>query len=205
MALSNKEASAFIDLETLGKWDTSVLLSLGITVIMDKELGKNITFSHLMTQSKEFKLDIVDQKARGRTVDTEVFDWWRKQGESAKRVLLPQPDDIKVDVLFQSVEAWLEGYGLTWKTVRIFDRNFFDMPKLQHLNEVTLGNGSRPPWDYKDKWGIETFLKYNSDEQSRYGHIDPEAFTDPEFIYHNAACDAALDALRFNEVFKSAM
>jgi hypothetical protein len=198
-----KKASLFVDLETLGKWDDAVILSCGITVLLDDETSNpGMTYAGMVKRSLEIKLDVRDQVARGRKVEPGVMAWWKEQGESAAKVLKASPEDLPIHKLFDSIEAFLKRFGLNWKTVRIFDRNAFDMKKLQHVFEVTIDGGRFPPWDYQEVWGIETLLKFMSPEASRYGSILPKDFKDPEFIYHNAACDAALDAFRYYKLFQ---
>lgn len=198
-------ASGFIDLETLGKWDNSIILSLGITVLKDQVSlpANNLeAYSKLVKEhTAEFKFDIKEQYGLGRRHDKSTLEWWQGQGESAKRILVATNQDHSVRELFHLVEAFLLSHNLSWKQLRWFDRNSFDMTKLQHLHDVTLGQGSNPPWDYQQVWEIATFLKFCSMTESRYGTIDPYKFEHPEFIYHSAGCDAALDALRFYRVF----
>lgn len=199
-----KIASVFIDTETLGKWDDAVILTIGLTFIKDKDnhsTDMNELYSKLLKENSiEFKLDVRSQVEAGRKIEQGVFDWWKTQGDSAKCILKPLPDDIKVVNIFDVISAWLITNGLTWQTVRFFDRNAFDMKKLQHLFEVTLNLGKYPPWDYQDVWEIATLLNFMDD--GRYGFMPPKEFNHPEFIYHSAKCDAALDAIRFIKMFQ---
>jgi hypothetical protein len=203
MAQFPKKGSVVIDKETLGKWDDAVILSIGLTYLSDVDCAlPNLSYTDMLQRSVEFKLDVRSQVALGRTVDKSTMEWWQRQGESASKVLKASPEDIPVHNIFPAIEAWLKSKGVTWKEVRWFDRNAFDMKKLQHLHEVTLNLGNQPPWDYQEVWGIETMLKFMSQHQNRYGAINPYHFKDPAFVYHSAACDAALDMYRYYLLFQ---
>ncbi len=199
-----KKANLFIDLETLGKWDSSIILSAGVTILTDEQLKQPISYSELvLSHTREFKFSIASQKALGRTFELSTLEWWKAQGEEAKKVLAPSPNDLPIEEIFTKIQAFLSERGLSWKhDIRTYDRNSFDMTKLQHLWEQSLGrNGRDLPWDYKECWEIATLLKFMSPENSRYGSIDPYKFEDPAFVYHSSGCDAALDALRFHKLF----
>jgi hypothetical protein len=195
-----KKASLFIDHETLGKWDSSIILSTGVTILSDDMLKQPLTYAELVLKhTREFKFKISTQKSIGRTFEQNTLEGWKSQGDEARRALLPTPDDLDIEEVFPKIEGFLAERGLSWKhDVRTFDRNSFDMSKLQHLWEASLGrDGKKLPWDYRENWEIATLLKFMSPQENRYGSIDPYKFEDPAFIYHSAGCDAALDAWRF--------
>lgn len=203
MAKYEKKGNAFIDLETLGKWDDAILLSVGVCILTDEQTKQpGIDYDKLLSQSIEFKLSVADQKALGRKHEQSVMDWWKEQGDSAKKVLIPSSSDLPIAEVFKSIEAFLVGFGMDWKSVRLFDRNGFDIKKLQHLWEESLKLGKDVPWDYQECWEIATILKFLSPEANRYGHVKPWDFKHPSFVYHSAKCDAALDALRFYKLFQ---
>ncbi len=197
-----KTASLFIDLETLGCFDDAVILSMGLCLLRDTDLARNIDYDFLLNQSEEFKFDVRTQMALGRKTNKSVMDFWRDQGESAKRVLKASPDDQNINQVFGNIEHFLRVRHLQWSDVRIFDRNKFDTSKLAHVWDETLKREGNVPWDYRDVWEIATFLRFNSKEESRYGFIKPENFEHPKFVYHSAMCDAALDAFRFYKAIK---
>ena len=207
MALRVKKvASVVVDLETMGKWDDAILLTVGLTIIKDGVSYGDLTTDQIYTKllaenSVEFKLSVKSQVDLGRKMEQNVFDWWKEQGDDAKRILKPLPDDIPCTEIFDVIDRWLRSHGLEWSTVRFFDRNAFDMKKLQHMYEVTLNQGKYPPWDYQEVWEVATLLNFMSG--SRYGFMPPKEFEHPEFIYHSAKCDAALDALRIVKLFNS--
>ncbi len=197
-----KNASLFIDLETLGCFDDAIILSMGLCLLLDTDLQKEIDYDYLLSKSQEFKYDVKTQYALGRKTNKSVMQFWKEQGESAQRVLKASPEDIHISLLFSNMEDFLNGYGLELKDVRIFDRNKFDTAKLAHLWDETLKQAGNVPWSYKEVWEISTFLRFNSVQESRYGFVEPWKFEHPKFVYHSAMCDSALDALRFYKAMK---
>ncbi len=198
-----------IDLETLGKWDSSIILSLGMTVVPNEFVitgDIDNDFTNLLSNSVEFKLGVMTQKRDGRTTDTSVLDWWKEQAANnpaAAAILKPSEQDIDYMNIFHEIDCWLyTNFKTKLKDYKIFDRNSFDVSKLQHLWEVTLNKGSNVPWSYKEVFEVVTLLRICSKNGDRYGDINPYEFSHPDFVYHSAKCDAALDALRIARVFK---
>lgn len=195
-----KKASVFIDLETLGNYDDAVILSMGLTILTDDMQKKpGLTFADFMGVSYEYKYAVMEQvKEMKRSILKQTFEWWKKQeGPAAEASFKPSPNDRSLKFVFEDMKEAIAKHGLTIEECRFWDRNAYDMKKLAHVAEVTLNMGPFPPWDYQEVWGIETLLRFMSPQESRYGSIEPNGFTDPLFVYHKPSCDAALDAYRF--------
>ncbi|ACV50225.1 dexA exonuclease A [Delftia phage PhiW-14] len=187
---------AMIDTETLGKWDNAVVLSVGVCMVPMEELFKPHDFTYFKQNSQTWKLSIDDQIALGRKTESGALDFWDKQPPEAQAILKPHYEDLKLADFADEFTKWI---GNKWELM-LLQRNGFDMVKLQHMFEVSLGRGPYPPWKYDEVFGVETFLRFNSKEQSRYGALDPKTFSHPDFVYHDAASDAALDLYRMNLV-----
>lgn len=200
MATKKKIANLFMDFETLGVWDDSVLMSLGLFLLKDSDLKiPNFSYKDFLDMSVEYKYDVMDQvKNYGRKIDPKTLEWWKSQGDSVNHILKKGDSDRPLSTMIDDVVQYCNSQGVEIDECRIFDRNqAFDIRKLHHVQQVSLQGGDYPPWDVKEVWGIETLLRFMSPQESRYGAIEPHSFDDPTFRYHSAACDAALDGYRF--------
>lgn len=199
-----KKANAFIDFETLGLWDDAVILTMGLTILTDERMKvRGLTYADMLSHSIELKYNVIEQvRDFKRKVEPSVLAWWKEQGPAASHILKPSPQDRSMKCIVQDVIDYAKEYEVDIGELRFFDRNAFDMKKLQHINEVNLNGGNYPPWDVQEVWGIETLLKFCSPQEDRYGCIDPKTFNDPAFVYHSAKCDAALDAYRFYKLMQ---
>lgn len=86
--------------------------------------------------------------------------------------------------------AFFADRGIDPKKVDFYDRNMFDMTKIQHIFEETLGE--QVFWDYTAKFEFATALRFLG--KDRYGGMRPEDF--PGAIYHQPLHDAAMDHCR---------
>lgn len=183
---------AVLDTETLSRWDNAVLLTVGITMVPHEEMFKPHDYEYFLSNTHTMKLSVADQLQYGRAVEEDTLAFWERQGPEAAHVLVPTPADL---TLLQFDQEFTELVGNKWD-LEIWQRNSFDMPKLQHIYEMNLRK--KAPWHTQQVWGVETALRLMSRHTNRYGCIDPKTFTHPGFIYHDAGCDAALDAYRLN-------
>lgn len=200
MGAKKKIASLFIDLETLGVWDDSVIMSMGLTIINDAALKlPHLGYKDFLSTSVEYKYDVMDQvKNYGRKIDPKTLQWWQSQGDKVNHILKKSDQDRPLANMITDIEYYCNRHDIDIDECRIFDRNqAFDIRKLHHVQQFSLSGGDFPPWDVKEVWGIETLLRFTSPQESRYGAIEPHSFDDPAFMYHSAKCDSALDGYRF--------
>ena len=183
---------AVLDLETLAKASNSVILSLGMTVT--KYTDKDATFKSLLAGGLYLKFDIKQQLAMKRTTEKSTVAWWREQDPVARKVLNPSPSDVSVLDLPMLMGEYFDDIGVDIKKVDFYDRNSFDMSKLQDLFENNLD--TKVTWDYKHVFEIATMLRYQGYDRYAGMHVsDVEGA-----VYHNALHDAAVDHLRILKV-----
>ncbi|CAL9959663.1 exonuclease [Vibrio phage D528] len=195
-----------MDSETLDRWDDAVVLSVATTIA---DLRQPLTFTQLVNEHTHFmKFDAKEQRVAGRKFNPKIMDeFWKndkKTCEIARRVsLYPDPTrEYKMGDFRDSFLRFCNERGVNAKDMAICDRNLFDLRKMQHIIEVTLGEYGSEPWHYHNIFNItDVFLAHGFD---RYMGINPyELQKDPMFegmfIYHDPSNDAALDWLRFQK------
>lgn len=180
------------DTETLDRWDDAIVLSAALT---HGDLRKPYTIEQLVEERTFFmKFDVKEQVQLGRKSDQGTIDWWKsdKTSDVAREVsYYPKDTDRSVRDFVREYEAWAHTLGFEPKSCIHTDRNLFDMRKLQHIIEVSLGE-TYHPWDYHDIEDLTTRLKaYTGD---RYGNIDIRKLTNA--TYHDPRWDAAVDRYR---------
>lgn len=75
-----------VDIETLDTTATAVVLSIG-AVAFDPRGNER------MLERYWKPIDITEQVDRGRTVDTDTFQWWMRQADPARREIAKKPID----------------------------------------------------------------------------------------------------------------
>ena len=89
MAKLDNYAHLMIDLETYALGDDAVILSVGISAV-DSNWNE--------FDSLYLNIDIEDQVAAGRKIDSKTVEWWSKQSEEAVNTIFDNPDYPQVDV-----------------------------------------------------------------------------------------------------------
>jgi hypothetical protein len=191
----NNKMFVSADLETLGKWSDSVILSLGLTFgHYDKEKAE--TFQDFKDKGLYIEFDVEEQVKMGRVIYSDVLDWWAGNApcKEAKEVLRFDTPKVSIRELPNLVKSYYKENGLDPMKMDVYDRTGFDWTKIQHLCEVSLDNAPLF-WSYQDVIEITTALKFLG--YDRYGNVRPDEF--PGLIYHHAMDDAALDAYRIQK------
>ena len=181
------------DTETLGRWDNSIILSVAFC---HGDLSKPYTVEELIEERGFFmKFDVksqVEELERKSCVQT--IEWWKsdKVTEKAREVsFYPSFADHHVSKFEGFYLRWAHLMGFEPNQTIHMDRNLFDLRKLQHAQEISLGYGSTP-WNYHNIEDITTRLKaYTGD---RYGGLDIRKLEG--VTYHDPRYDAAVDWLR---------
>jgi hypothetical protein len=182
-----------IDLETLAVGSDAPILSLGLTV--SRYDDKSQTFQSLVDNGLFLKFNLKEQLDKGRKASTRVVKWWYEQSPEARRVLIPQPE---IEVSLYDLETYINGYfhkiGVSFKKIDLYDRNCFDISKLQYLFEEDLGKDVI--WNYTSTFDLPTMFRALGFD--RYAGIRVQDIQGA--TYHNALHDAAVDHLRLMKV-----
>jgi hypothetical protein len=183
---------AVIDLETLAVGSDAPILSLGLTVSRYDDTSQ--TFDTLVQNGLYLKFDLKEQLDRGRKASTRVVKWWYEQSVEARKVLIPNPADISLYGVGDQIQEFFKSKGIDIKKVDWYDRNCFDLSKLQYLFEEDLNQDVI--WNYHNTFDVATAFRFLGFD--RYAGVRVSDF--PGAIYHNALHDAAVDHMR---IFKA--
>lgn len=194
--LENTTELVVADNETLGRWHDAIVLSTAFT---HGDLRKKYSIEELVEERTFFqKFDVLEQKRLGRGTCQTTLDWWKSDKVSieAKRTsLLADPErDTSISTFVREYESWAHALGYEPYGVIHGDRNLFDISKLQHIIEVSLGE-KHHPWHYHDIIDITSFLKAWTGD--RYGGVDIRKLDGA--VYHDPRWDAAVDWYRMQQ------
>lgn len=182
------------DTETADRWDDAVVFSAAFT---HGDLRQRYTLEQLVEERTFFfKFNAREQLKAGRKTCKSVIEWWKsdKVSEVARIMSLysSEVNDKPMAEFRDAYVTWCHKMMLEPKNIIHCDRNLFDLRKLQHIIEVTLGGYADEPWDYHNIIDVTSTLRaWGAD---RYAGVD--ARTLPGMIYHDPRYDAALDWLR---------
>lgn len=184
----------FVDCETLGKKEASIILSIGLIACPDDYTMKS--FKDAVYDGLYITLSKKEQYDLGRTVDQSTLDWWDKQGAEAKSVLNPSKT-LSLKNFNQTVWGYLNSKGFNKKTAKIWSRGMIDAKWWHHLYDYTL-----PQVDPKAMNPFDFWMWRDTRTALELVHGDPNGqpmnvlVKKDEFIKHNALHDAALDCWR---------
>lgn len=186
-----------VDLETLGKWDSAVVLSAGVVF---GSYGTPQTIESFIERGLYAEFDVKEQLAKQRTMCADVIDWWGTVKTGAESVL--GPDHVKMSLYdFPALcKSFLEDNGVDLKNCDLYDRNSFDMTKLEHVIKNDMCQ-AKVFWNYGNVLELSTALKFLGFD--RYGNL--KAGDVPNITYHNALHDAALDAYRLQHCLSAVL
>jgi hypothetical protein len=194
MALFQKDLGV-VDLETLGMGSETVILGLGLTL---GRYDTPLTFDQMVSEGLYLKFNVKEQLARGRKTSERVVKWWYQQSKEAQEILRPRPDDVSLYDIDKYLLEFFKKRGLeSIHFCDLYDRNCFDLSKIQYLYEEDLKRDV--PWNYHNTFDIPTAFRFMGFE--RYAGVKVEDV--PGCVYHNPLHDAALDHLRLYNVLHS--
>lgn len=188
---------AVIDLETLAADGAAPILSLGLTVGRYDDATR--TFDSLVEGGLYLKFNLKEQLEKGRKPSQRVVKWWYDQSADARKVLIPDPaNEISLYDIKRYLLEYFATLNLDIKKVDFYDRNCFDLSKLQYLVEEDLKEDVF--WNYHQTFDIPTAFRFMGFD--RYGGVRVSDF--PGAVYHNALHDAAVDHMRLYKCLHSA-
>ena len=178
-----------IDIETLGKAETSVVLQVGLCAF-DRQAG---------THRGSFEITgcLFAQLAAGRTTDFDTVQWWKSQpaqtwGDVSRGKCLPH----------EMVNGFLSAYEQIGKDhgeiTEVWCKGAsFDFPILEHL----LRSHGQVPWRYSAQRCFRTYVEENDREKvlepvPELAGVDRVAHTAGSDALHQAKWLLAIDASR---------
>lgn len=132
----SNHANIIIDIETLSQ-DTSkgIVLDFAATYF---DFDKVESFSNIINDpARSFysKLDVSEQREKGRTTEEGTINWWMEQDKEVIKRTLPSKEDQTIDEFLYSFKDWLDKVPkYNPKTAIFYCRGqSFDFPFLKSL------------------------------------------------------------------------
>lgn len=193
------------DIETLGKEVGCVIVSAAFLVF---DFNEEKTFQQYVDDALYIKFSVSDQKAKGRHIDPDTLDWWKKQDDVVRRELMPSGRDVSLEQGSKQIVEYLEKHGIhksnekrVWRFCRGQD---FDIPIM---SEAMKSVGMALPGAYWNSRDIRTFISaalLDLTATTLYKD-DREYKTIPGFRIHDARHDIAKAVVEMKNCVKLAM
>lgn len=178
-----------IDMETLGKSDSSVILSIGV-LACPEEYTTDI--NALLKNGYYAKLNREEQFNAGRTADKDTIEWWQSQSDSAKEVITNT--NLKSITKAQlEIRAFMFEHGYSRKESRIWSRGMIDQRWWQSLCK-TCQKYDKDITDFLPFWlwrDTRTALEILTGDPNCDNLVNTN-----NVIKHNALYDCVLDYLK---------
>lgn len=195
--MSQQQKHFVFDLETLGVFDNSIVLSMACVSF---ELDKNeVPVSYFLENSFFCKFSVKEQMALGRDVEQSTLDWWKKQDKEVfKANCMPSFSDVSIKEGIRGLETYLKNEDYDWKTSFLWSRGIgFDFPKIESLCKNI---GFKVPFNTFKARDIRTYFDILSGSLDGYGD-----FKDLEELkglnFHNALDDCVAEVIRMKKLF----
>jgi len=168
---------ATIDIETLGKSPSAVVLTIGgIKFDPMADDGLHSQFYYRVDADEQIEMD--------RSVDVDTLAWWEKQDKEVTKEALDPNDRVSVEETLKALNKWLVGVDKIWCQGPVFDisilENLYKQIKLHHN------------WSF---WNIR-------DSRTLFGLMDRDPRKEIDFTAHNALADAIVQSLCIQKVYK---
>lgn len=182
-----------IDWETIGPAPDGKVIELS-AIPFDSD--KKYEFNKLVALGRKFKFDLRAQPNRIKTAST--IEWWKKQSAEARKILVPSPDDLKLDDGIKQFLQFLKDSGVdAWKSFGYCRGQSFDFPILVSiLREVfeTEDTFTVEPCKFWNQRDVRTAIE-NMTMTRGQTTVHLPAHTLDGFIKHNSIHDCAKDIL----------
>ena len=168
---------ATIDIETLGKSPSAVVLTIGgIKFDPHADDGLHSQFYYRVDADEQIEMDC--------SVDVDTLAWWEKQDKEVTKEALDPNDRVSVEETLKALNKWLVGVDKIWCQGPVFDigilENLYKQIGLHHNWPFYIIRDSRTLFSLMDK--------------------DPRKEID--FAAHNALADAIVQSLCIQKVYK---
>lgn len=197
-----------LDFETLGQ-DVSKIPILDCSYMVfdwDRFTSNNpYTLEELLQNAQKDKLDVVSQvKEFGASYTQRDIDWWLAQSVTAKKVLKPSSEDIRIEKFIENIIGYLKFMSNNTKINYWWSRsNTFDPLILESWSKV-LGRqdeiyGLLKFWLVRD---TRTFIdaKLNFPKKNGFVPLADEEYWNKTFVPHDSRFDIAADILRLQTI-----
>jgi hypothetical protein len=198
-----------IDCETLDtNTSTCVVIDFSAFIFNEKRMLSDNPYNlDSIHEIKKFKLDTKEQKSRYKyTVSADTLKWWRDQGEAARKLILPSPEDLSLETFATQFMEYVDSRSSKQFTRWWTRSNTFDpliiwriLTDTGHYDQFAA---AAPHWALRDTRsyidGALSFPKVNG-----FVPMEDEALWTQKFIQHDSAWDILADVLRIQAILRS--
>lgn len=189
--------SIIYDYETLSQDRINgVVVSLAaVEFDSDRFVSNPYEYEELLRDVKAIKFDVQEQvRFYKRTISKDTLEWWKKQGEEARKQL--KPDSVRDKSISETMNFFEERFGNLKGFKAVYTRGntfdpFFLASTLAHFNQNDPFNW----WCYKDTRSIIDGMTFGSGVDNRFMPPEPAGLQE-KFIAHDPAHDVVLDVMR---------
>ena len=180
-----------VDMEALSSYCDGVVLSLAIVPFKMKESN---TLEQLLERSLYLKLDVASQRPT-RKLEPDTINWWKKQSDDAKKILLPSEEDVSMSEALDLIDAYVPKWykfkgGIMWNR-----GTNYDWPLFQDMYRRENRTCPVSSWLLHD-----TKTMFRTLTGSLYGTYDLDSGLPKGFVAHDALHDACLEVLKVQEL-----
>lgn len=180
-----------LDLETLAiKTSEAVVLSIGAYAFNRLDINNTENYSlHLIFGEKKFRQE---QRDRGRVIDSDTVEFWKKQPQEAKKIFSPDHSNVSsVHIALMQFRRFYEKFSEKVDFVRLWGNDqLFDVGILGSLHRTY---GMHVPWKWYEPRCYRTLIQEHKIVASK-----PENFGTPHVAIH----DAKFQAVRLQMLFE---
>jgi hypothetical protein len=183
------------DVETMGIESNSILLDVSV-LVYDIVGDREKPIADLMKSSaKRFKLDVTEQKRKGRVIDPETLAWWQTQGPEVLKNIHPLPTDLKADQFYAELCQFLNSFNYDKKVGLIWQRGTPDIHWVDSYFAMFGYQDSVRPMNWRKVRDVRTAVDISGVSSRLNGYPDGfwEEIKDhiPNFNSHDSIHDVA--------------
>lgn len=191
-----------LDVETLGTGRDAVVVSAAFLVF---DFNEQKTFEEYVNDALYVKFSVKEQKEKGRIIDPDTLEWWKRQDDVVRRELMPSAQDVSIEEGTRQILQYLADRGIhkgvDKQVIKFCRGQDFDIPIMNSLMELV---GKELPGAFWNSRDIRTFIAaatldftmttiYKDDRQYK---------TIPGFRIHDARHDIAKAVVEMKNVVK---
>lgn len=182
------------DTETLGGAPHGVIVSAAFLIF---DLEKDYTFQELVKSALYVKFNVKEQKEKGRKIQQNVIEWWKKQDKEAQIKLLPSKNDVSMTEAIHIIHKYFNDNGIyNGKDLYGFCRGMsFDFPLLVDMYEM---ENLSHMWllDFWKQRDTRTYISAALGSlKTDKVNLPKEVFDPKDFLAHDPVHDIAKDVL----------
>lgn len=194
--------AVLIDYETLAKYPHDcVVLDCSVIPFNTNSID---SFDDLVSRGFHMKFD-VDQQINElhRQISRDTVDWWMKQDQTAKGLVVPSAADQPLLDFVTRFESWLAEINIDLYRMKVFARgSSFDIGIMRSIYYAAFGGDydTRMPFRYWNERDVRTYIDAKMEDSYACLGVKPGQVPVPShmltgFVKHNSVHDCAKDII----------